>query len=89
MPTHLRRMRVSLPPTRYTRPMLALLLTLLAACGTPACPDGVALTDADLPCTCGTSEVDSLPGHGELVCDGDTLAVETSDSGDDSGDSGE
>lgn len=64
---------------------LLLLLPLLAACGTPECPIDVPLGDADLPCTCGTSTVDSLPGHGELVCDGDSLAVETDDSGDSGG----
>lgn len=52
---------------------------VVAACETtppPACPEGVPLTDDDLPCDCQGTTVDSL-SCGTLTCDAGGLTVGT------------
>jgi hypothetical protein len=49
-----------------------LLLPVLFCAACPAdldpCPVDVVLGTADIPCACGGSRVDSLPGHSECIC---------------------
>ena len=50
---------------------------ILIGCGTeaaPACPEGVALTDADLPCACHGTTVDALT-CGEIQCEAGGITV--------------
>lgn len=71
------------------RTLPLLLACLLAGCGS-ACPEGVPLTDADLPCGCAGQTVDALPGCGELVCteDGADVVLDDTAGDADTGDAG-
>lgn len=75
--------------------MRTLLLAMVACgglvgCAGEACPEGVALTEADMGCACGDEVVDGLPGCGELQCNDGALEVVGVDEGDDTaGDTGE
>lgn len=71
--------------------LLCVALLLFAGCieepedtGSGACPEGVTLSAADVPCSCGRDSVGSLPADTTCFCDatsGLTCDTDTGDSG--------